>query len=279
MPGIFSFFPVFSLHKQSLQSEPSLIKGTNLSRSNQVAELARAADNSRLFDHKYIIFSSPAWFCLRPGNGGGSDRSLLVLFLAAPLGRQDESYPNYKWKYPHWTNPSQGVRMAITQLYRRWISIECLWMRRYKDIVDFFFFFSVLSSFLSLWNETCWDSVPVQLRSHPKADDSLLQFSNPGSNNTRLLGEKWISVPCPQNTSLPITVLTGSKHVFFFMRGTGILNDGQVYRLCGLRSATEVTQGFTLQFRHKATPSTLILQFHPYDCTTTSLNHAPNQQS
>lgn len=35
-----------SVHKQSLQSEYSLIKGTNLSPSNQVAELAVAADNS-----------------------------------------------------------------------------------------------------------------------------------------------------------------------------------------------------------------------------------------
>lgn len=35
-----------SVHKQSLQSEYSLIKGTNLSLSNQVAELAGVADNS-----------------------------------------------------------------------------------------------------------------------------------------------------------------------------------------------------------------------------------------
>ncbi len=56
---------VFSLHKQCLQSESALIKGTNLSRSNQVAVLGRAADNSRLFDQKYIIFSRlPAWMPL-----------------------------------------------------------------------------------------------------------------------------------------------------------------------------------------------------------------------
>lgn len=56
---------VFSLHKQCLQSDPALIKGTNLSRSNQVAVLAWAADNSRLFDQKYIIFSRlPAWMPL-----------------------------------------------------------------------------------------------------------------------------------------------------------------------------------------------------------------------
>lgn len=54
--------PSFPLHKQRLQSEAALIKGTNLSRSNQVAVLARAADNCRLFDQKYIIFSMlPAW--------------------------------------------------------------------------------------------------------------------------------------------------------------------------------------------------------------------------
>lgn len=35
-----------SVHKQSLQSEYSLIKETNLSPSNQVAELAVVADNS-----------------------------------------------------------------------------------------------------------------------------------------------------------------------------------------------------------------------------------------
>lgn len=56
---------IFSLHKQCLQSESALIKGTNLSRSNQVAALAQAADNSRLFDQKYIIFSRlPAWMPL-----------------------------------------------------------------------------------------------------------------------------------------------------------------------------------------------------------------------
>lgn len=47
----------FSLHKQRLQSKTALIKGTNLSRSNQVAALGQAADNSGLFDQKYIIFS------------------------------------------------------------------------------------------------------------------------------------------------------------------------------------------------------------------------------
>lgn len=53
---------IFSLHKQHLQSESALIKGTNLSRSNQVAALASAADNSGLFDQKYIIFRRlPAW--------------------------------------------------------------------------------------------------------------------------------------------------------------------------------------------------------------------------
>lgn len=56
---------VFSLHKQCLQSESALIKGTNLSRSNQVAALGRAADNSGLFDQKYIIFSRlAAWMPL-----------------------------------------------------------------------------------------------------------------------------------------------------------------------------------------------------------------------
>lgn len=55
------FLPaIFSLHKQCLQSESALIKGTNLSRSNQVASLGRAADNFRLFDQKYIIFSRAA---------------------------------------------------------------------------------------------------------------------------------------------------------------------------------------------------------------------------
>ncbi|TNN80174.1 hypothetical protein EYF80_009499 [Liparis tanakae] len=44
--------------RSCLQSESALIKGTNLSRSNQVAVLAGAADNSRRFDQKYIIFSS-----------------------------------------------------------------------------------------------------------------------------------------------------------------------------------------------------------------------------
>lgn len=55
------FLPaIFSLHKQCLQSESALIKGTNLSRSNRVAALGRAADNSGLFDQKYIIFSGAA---------------------------------------------------------------------------------------------------------------------------------------------------------------------------------------------------------------------------
>lgn len=55
------FLPaIFSLHKQCLQSESALIKGTNLSRSNQVASLGQAADNFRLFDQKYIIFSRAA---------------------------------------------------------------------------------------------------------------------------------------------------------------------------------------------------------------------------
>lgn len=268
------------MHKQSLQSELSLFKGTNLSRSNQVAELAGAADNRRLFDHRYIIFSSPARLGFVWGQemeGGGNDRSLLVLFLAAPLGRQDESYPNYKWKYPHWTNPSQGVRMATTQLYHRWISIECLWMRRYKDIVDFFFSMSSLHSSLSEMRRVeivcqCnWGHIRKQTT--PSFNLVTLVLITQGC-----WGRSEYLSPALR-TPLPITALTGSKHIFFFMHGTGILNDGQVYRLCDLRSATEGTHGFTLQFRHKATPppsafSSTLMIAPPHPKTTLLINRA-----
>lgn len=103
---------IFSLHKQCLQSESCLIKGTNLSRSNQVAALASAADNSRLFDQKYIILGRlPA--CLDGFVWGQEIGEVIAPFWCSSpqlsfffFGKQDESYPSYKWKYPQWTELS-----------------------------------------------------------------------------------------------------------------------------------------------------------------------------
>lgn len=78
--------------------------------------------------------------CLRPGNRG-SDSSLLVLPLTAtPVGRRDESCPNYKWKYPQWTEPSLLDTAGAT--YAPVSSLFAVYARQYKRHCQFLFFSS-----------------------------------------------------------------------------------------------------------------------------------------
>lgn len=101
----------------------------------------------------------PGCLCLGPGNRG-SDSSLLVLsFTAMPVGRRDESYPNYKWKYPQWTEPSLLGTAGAT--YAPVSSLFAVDARQYKRHCQFLFFSPPHLSEMRLSG----DGVAVQLRS------------------------------------------------------------------------------------------------------------------
>lgn len=194
---------IFSLHKQCLQSESALIKGTNLSRSNQVAALASAADNSRLFDQKYIILGRlPA--CLDGFVWGQEIGEVIAPFwCSSPLLRllagkmkatpvRRENTPN-ELSGACWVQREQPAPISPLNLYTLPVHNGT------EDIVNF----SFLCPCRSWWNETLAEIVCRcnwgQLQKHPSLS-SL--FSNLGSNNMVFPAMKrkanvWASVRTP----------------------------------------------------------------------------------
>lgn len=67
----------------------------------------------QLFDQKYIIFSGLAGFVWGQEIGEVIAPTWFSPFLAVLLVSQDESYPNYKWKYlPTTTTPLKAAFLA-----------------------------------------------------------------------------------------------------------------------------------------------------------------------